>query len=112
MGAVAAWGALDVAVSSPRPLTGALVLDSLLTGNWRALQSGLGHLALPRSTLAFVVSAPITKMVRAAMLDTLHADFIRTARTIGVPEGQVVFRDGLRNAMVPSSRPSASCSAI
>jgi peptide/nickel transport system permease protein len=52
-------------------------------------------------TLAFIVSAPITKMVRAAMLDTLHADFIRTARTVGVPETQVIFRDGLRNAMVP-----------
>jgi peptide/nickel transport system permease protein len=94
-------GRIDVAVSSPRPLTGVLVLDSLLSGNWRALRSSLRHLALPAFTLAFVVSAPITKMVRAAMLDTLHADFIRTARTVGVPEGQVIFRDGLRNALVP-----------
>ena len=94
-------GRLDVGLSSPRRLTGAYVLDSLLTADWRALGNSLRHLALPAITLAFVVSAPITKMVRGAMLDTLHADYIRTARTIGVPESQVIFRDGLRNAMVP-----------
>jgi len=94
-------GRLDVGLSAPPRLTGAFVLDSLLTGRWAALGNSLSHLALPAVTLAFVVSAPITKMVRAAMLDTLHADFIRTARTVGVPEAQVIFRDGLRNAMVP-----------
>lgn len=94
-------GRIDVGQPSPTHLTGALVLDSLLTANWPALHSSLGHLVLPSITLAFVVSAPITKIVRAAMLDTLHADFIRTARTVGVPEIQVIFRDGLRNAMIP-----------
>ena len=94
-------GRLDVGLSAPPRLTGAFVLASLLTGRWAALGNSLGHLALPAATLAFIVSAPITKMVRAAMLDTLHADFIRTARTVGVPEVQVIFRDGLRNAMVP-----------
>jgi len=94
-------GRIDVGLSAPPRLTGGLVLDSLLTGKWAALGNSLSHLALPAVTLAFVVSAPITKIVRAAMLDTLHADFIRTARTVGVPEVQVIFRDGLRNALVP-----------
>jgi peptide/nickel transport system permease protein len=94
-------GRIDIGVSPPLRITGAYVLDSLLAANWAALRSSLGHLLLPALTLAFVVSAPITKMVRGAMLDTLHADFIRTARTVGVPEVQVIFRDGLRNAMVP-----------
>ena len=94
-------GRLDIGLSTPRRLTGAYVLDSLLTANWRALGNSLRHLALPALTLAFIVSAPITKMVRGAMLDTLRADYIRTARTVGVPEGQVIFRDALRNAMVP-----------
>ena len=35
------------------------------------------------------------------MLDQLHADFVRTARTIGVPSHQIVRRDVLRNAMIP-----------
>ncbi len=94
-------GRIDVGLSTPLRISGAYVLDSLLTANWPAFRNSLSHLLLPALTLAFVVSAPITKMVRAAMLDTLHADFIRTARTVGVPEAQVIFRDGLRNAMVP-----------
>ena len=48
-----------------------------------------------------MVSAPITKIVRAAMLDQLHADYIRTAKTIGVPMREIVWRDALRNAMIP-----------
>lgn len=92
---------IDVGVETPARITGMYVVDSLLTGNWAALRSSLGHLLSPAITLAFVVSAPITKIVRAAMLDTLHADFIRTARTIGVPEREIIFRDALRNAMIP-----------
>ena len=92
---------LEVGVQPPTRITGMYVVDSLLTGNWAALRSSLGHLLLPAITLAFVVSAPITKIVRAAMLDVLHSDFIRTARTIGVPYRDILFRDALRNAMIP-----------
>lgn len=94
-------GRLDVGVTAPKGITGMFVLDSLLTGNPLALKNSLYHLALPSLTLAFVVSAPITKIVRAAMLDQLHADYIRTARTIGVPTREIIWRDALRNAMVP-----------
>jgi peptide/nickel transport system permease protein len=66
-----------------------------------ALKDSLHHLALPALTLAFVVSAPITKIVRAALLDQLHSDYVRTAKTIGVPMREIVTRDALRNAMIP-----------
>jgi len=92
---------LDVGIAPPTRLTGFYTLDSLLTGNWLALRSSLGHLTLPALALGFIVSAPIIKIVRAAMLDVLHSDFIRTARTIGVPYRQIILRDGLRNAMIP-----------
>jgi ABC-type dipeptide/oligopeptide/nickel transport system permease component len=92
---------LDVGIAPPTRLTGFYTLDSLLTGNWSALRSSAGHLTLPALALGFVVSAPIIKIVRAAMLDVLHSDFIRTARTIGVPYRQIILRDGLRNAMIP-----------
>lgn len=94
-------GRLDVGITAPSRLTGAFVIDSLLQGNWEALRNSLDHLALPAITLALIVSAPIIKIVRAAMLDTLHADFIRTARTVGVPEFKIILRDGLRNALIP-----------
>ena len=92
---------IGVGIQPPTRLTGLYVMDSLLTGNWAAFRSSLNHLFWPAITLAFVVSAPITKIVRAGMLDVLHSDFIRTARTIGVPYREILFRDALRNAMIP-----------
>jgi peptide/nickel transport system permease protein len=92
---------IDVGIDPPTRVTGMYLVDSLVTGNWSAFRNSLAHLLLPAITLAFVVSAPITKIVRAALLDTLHADFIRTARTVGVTEREIIFRDALRNAMIP-----------
>lgn len=94
-------GRLDVGLQAPPEITKLYVIDSLLARDWALLRHSLGHLALPALTLGFIVSAPMTKIVRAAMLDVLHSDFIRTARTIGVPFRAIVIRDGLRNAMIP-----------
>jgi len=94
-------GRLTVGIEPPARITGMFIVDSLLTGNATALKDTLHHLALPAFTLAFVVSAPITKIVRAGMLDQLNADYIRTAKTIGVPMREILWRDALRNAMIP-----------
>jgi peptide/nickel transport system permease protein len=88
-------------VPPPDRVTGLFTIDALLAGNLTAFKDALHHLALPALTLAFVVSAPITKIVRAALLDQLHADYVRTAKTIGVPMREIVMRDALRNAMIP-----------
>ena len=99
--AAAPLGRLDVGLQPPPKITSLYVLDSLLARDWALLRNSLAHLALPAIALGFTVSAPITKMVRASMLDVLHSDFIRTARTIGVSYRKIVLRDGLRNAMIP-----------
>jgi len=64
----------------------------------------LGHLQiliLPVVTLAGAACAVITRMTRAAMLETLSADYVRTARAKGVAEKLVVRRHALRTALVP-----------
>ena len=94
-------GRLDVGVQAPPSITKLYAIDSLLARDWTLLRHSLGHLALPALTLGFIVSAPMTKIVRAAMLDVLHSDFIRTARTIGVSFREIIIRDALRNAMIP-----------
>lgn len=99
--APAPLGRLDIGLEPPPPLTRLYVIDSLLAGDWALFINSLAHLALPALCLGFIVSAPITKIVRAAMLDVLHSDFIRTARAVGVPYRAIVIRDGLRNAMIP-----------
>jgi len=92
---------LTIGVPEPPLVTGLFTVDSLLAGQFHTLLDALNHLWLPALVLAFVVSAPIVKMTRGSMLDTLNSDFVRTARAIGVSRRSVVVGDGLRNAFIP-----------
>jgi peptide/nickel transport system permease protein len=58
-------------------------------------------MALPAFTLAITQMGVIARMTRSAMLDVLSQDYIRTARAKGMRARTVVFRHGLRNAMIP-----------
>ena len=59
------------------------------------------HAALPVLTLSVQLIAGWSRYQRAAMLDVLGADYIRTARAKGVPRRKVVFKHALRNALIP-----------
>ncbi|MDP0928895.1 ABC transporter permease [Paracoccus onubensis] len=61
----------------------------------------LGHLVLPAVALGVVNSALITRFTRAAMLDVLGDDYVRTARAKGANERRVVLKHAFRNALVP-----------
>jgi peptide/nickel transport system permease protein len=95
-------GQLDADVALPRSLTGMHVVDSLVTGNWATFGNSLNHLILPAVALAVTPAAAIARMVRGSMLDALGADYVRTARAKGMRERIVVFRHGLRNALIPA----------
>jgi peptide/nickel transport system permease protein len=61
----------------------------------------LAHLILPSLTLALLAAAGIARYQRAALLDVLPQDFVRTARAKGLDERAVVFKHALRNALLP-----------
>lgn len=61
----------------------------------------LQHLILPVVTLGLGVAAILTRMVRGAMLEELGQEYIKTARAKGLPEGYIVYRHALRNAITP-----------
>ena len=61
----------------------------------------LAHLILPSFSLALPLGAVITRMTRAAVLDVLREDFMRTARAKGVGDFALYFKHALRNALVP-----------
>jgi len=82
--------------------TGYFVLDSILTGNMKALQSSLLHLVLPSVTLGAPVAAVIARVLRSSMLETLRSDYVTLARSKGVAEWWVVIKHALRNAMIPT----------
>jgi peptide/nickel transport system permease protein len=59
------------------------------------------HLLLPWLSLAFVTAAVYTRLTRGQMLDVLGEDYIRTARSKGIPERRVAYVHGLRSSMTP-----------
>lgn len=95
-------GRLDDVLDPPRQRTGFYVIDSLISGNWDDLGNSLQHLVLPAITLALGSLATITRMTRAAMLEVLRHDYIRTARAKGLPGHRVFLRHALRNALIPT----------
>lgn len=66
-----------------------------------SFMSRLHHLVLPAVTLGIVNSALITRFTRAAMLDVLSEDYVRTAKAKGAGVGRVVLKHALKNALIP-----------
>jgi ABC-type dipeptide/oligopeptide/nickel transport system permease component len=62
---------------------------------------GLRALVLPALTLGGVFVGPVARMTRAAVLDVLGAEHVRTARAKGLTERAVIIRHALRNALIP-----------
>ncbi|MDH5405798.1 MAG: ABC transporter permease [Candidatus Aminicenantes bacterium] len=62
---------------------------------------GLSHLILPAITLGTAMTALLTRMVRASMLEVMGQDYIRTARAKGLPERVVIYKHALKNALIP-----------
>lgn len=85
----------------PPGVTGLYLVDSLLAGNMAAFKDAVHHLILPAVALGMYSMAIIARMTRSSMLETLGQDYIRTARAKGIPEHRVIFRHGLRNALIP-----------
>jgi peptide/nickel transport system permease protein len=83
----------------------AIDLRWLPVQGFKSIADGFGpflqRIILPTMTLSFVYVALIARMTRAAMLDVLGDDYIRTARAKGISEAAVLLRHGLRNAAVP-----------
>lgn len=77
------------------------VLNALMTGQWQALGDALRHLILPMIALGTIPLAIIARMTRSSLLDVLGLDYIRTARAKGLGQRLVVFRHGMRNALLP-----------
>jgi peptide/nickel transport system permease protein len=83
-------------------ITGLVLVDSLLTGNFAGFWDGLEHLILPAAAMGTIPMAIIMRMTRSSMLEVMGEDYVRTARAKGVVPWRVVFKHALRNAMLPT----------
>ncbi len=104
-----AWdrGSMAVAligVSIPNFVMGpVLILVFALWLGWFPVsgREGFASLILPALTLGTALASVLSRMVRASLLEVLNEDFVRTARAKGLPEGRVIWRHAVRNALLP-----------
>ena len=85
------------------PVTGFMLIDTLIAGEHGAFISALRHLILPSIVLGTIPLAVVARMTRSSMLEVLGEDYIRTAQAPrGLsPTGRVVWVHALRNALIP-----------
>lgn len=82
-------------------ITGFYSIDTLLQGDLKNFMAVIKYLFLPSITLGTIPTALIARMTRSGMIEVLQADYIRTARSKGLPELSVIFKHALRNALLP-----------
>ena len=83
------------------PVTGFMLIDSLLSSDKGAFKSALSHLILPSIALGTIPLAVIARMTRSSMLEVLREDYVRTARAKGASTVRVIGVHALRNALIP-----------
>ncbi len=75
------------------PVQGRGLSGSSFPGNWK-------YYVLPIFTLGFTSAAPYLRLTRSAMLDVLDSEFVKLARAKGASRGTVIWKHGMRNALV------------
>lgn len=79
------------------------IVNSIATANWEVLGDVVRHMILPSVALSTIPMAIIARMTRSSMLEVLSQDYIRTAKSKGMPQRKVVLKHALRNALLPIS---------
>jgi peptide/nickel transport system permease protein len=79
------------------------ILDAIITRNWAALGDTIKHLILPAIALGSIPLAVVSRITRASVLDVQNEDYVRTARSKGLPPHTVDSRHVMRNALLPVS---------
>ena len=111
MGLLLFYGRLDWAPGPGRldvfyeglisPVTGVILIDSALAGEWEIFRNALSHMVLPAAILGYFSLAYISRMTRSFMLEQLNQEYITTARVKGASERSVIWRHALGNVRIP-----------
>lgn len=102
LGWVAGPGRIDIFYDGiVPPVTGLLLVDSLIAGDTGIFMNALSHIALPAAILGFFSLAYIARMTRSFMLDQLSQEYVVTARVKGLPEWRVIWIHAFGPIRVP-----------
>ncbi len=93
-------GLLSLSATPPQPITGFILVDSLLRGDFSTFGDAVSHFTLPVLTLAFILTGPIIRMTREGVRAVADADYILYARAAGLSRRTVSWYM-LRNGLAP-----------
>jgi peptide/nickel transport system permease protein len=88
--------------SEVSPITGFLLIDTLLRGRPDAFLDVLRHILLPAITLGLPMAAILMRVTRTSMLEVLRSDYITFAEAKGLKRSRVLYRHALKNALIPT----------
>ena len=95
-------GRLSAGVTKPPVITGMIVFDGLITGNFHAVGDTLWHLIMPGVALALGGMSQEARITRSAMSDNLQKDYIAAERAQGIPERVINLRYLLKPSLIPT----------
>jgi peptide/nickel transport system permease protein len=83
------------------PISGLRSLNFEYLAFWAQIWDFLSHLILPILVASFGGLAYLSRLMRGSLLEVIRQDYIRTARAKGLPERDVIYKHGVRNAVIP-----------
>lgn len=85
-----------------QPVTGFLLLDALIAGDFAAWWSALQHLALPSIALSLGIAPSLMRILHSSLMEAYAEDYVAAARLRGLGEGRILVRHALKNAALPT----------
>jgi len=100
LGILPTTGRLALLTPNPPTITGLLLLDSLIAGNFDTFGDALKHILLPSFAVAMTGIGQITRITRSSMIDVSSKDYIEAARAFGIPNRYVTFKYMLKPSFI------------
>ena len=98
---VGASGRVDIFYEGMvRPVTGLMLVDSAIAGDWTVFRSAFSHLILPATVLGYYSTAYISRMTRSFMLEQLSQEYVIAARAKGLSRSAVIWKHAFKNIRV------------
>jgi peptide/nickel transport system permease protein len=88
--------------NAPTGPTGFLLIDSALAGRPAVFRDALEHMIMPAVAIALIPSVAVGRTLRSSLITAMSSDYIRTARSKGLTEREILVKHGLRNAVGPA----------
>jgi peptide/nickel transport system permease protein len=95
-------GQLSSGIVGPPRITGLVVIDSLVTGNFPAAKDAFLHLILPAFSLAMGGLAQDARITRSGVVDNMGKDYVNALKSCGVPSSKIMFKYLLKPSLIPT----------